>query len=93
MLVPVNRSDTESIQFQTMTLVQHELKPNHYQIAENCTLSSVAMRKNESLYLKNISYPDDLCMNNLAVRGEGQDVVTHLTTAGSDDEYSIRVSE
>lgn len=36
--------------------------------------------------------PDDLCMNNLAVRGEGQDVVTHLTTAGSDDEYSIRVS-
>ena len=50
-LVPVNRSDTESIQFQTMTLVQHELKPNHYQIAENCTLNSVAMRKNESLYL------------------------------------------
>jgi len=35
---------------------------------------------------------NDLCMNNLAVRGEGQDVVTHLTTAGSDDEYSIRVS-
>ena len=32
-------------------------------------------------------------MNNLAVRGEGQDVVTHLTTTGSDDEYSIRVSE
>jgi len=36
--------------------------------------------------------PDDLCMNNLAVRGEGQDVVRHLTTAGPDDEYSVRVS-
>ena len=73
---------------------QHEPKANHYQIAENCNLNTVARRKMNRFTCKIfLTYSNDLCMNNLAVRGEGQDVVTHLTTTGSDDEYSIRVSE
>ena len=44
------------------------------------------------LYLDKSTYSDDLSMNNLVIRGEGQDVVANLTTTGSDNENSICVS-